>query len=267
MFIFKRVMFVILVLICISYAAGPAMVGADFTYRTMHIQRGMPWDPGSIMYDDAWINWGDFTAIVNFQQVLHKPSNAPKSKHNGHVKMGEFNEVDLILNYKHMYEKWGFSLEWCHCAFLTNVIPDMDFITLGLYTNFKIVNFSLVTYLDHLSEWEPKRNGLCFKPIIKASYTLGKLFTPSFEVSTNYALTGSNKFWFNVGHSYIVDVTATVGAKLVMPGDLGKYMSISGDINFATLVINRIIDDPYYKTNKFYGGIGLNFYVPMPKDK
>lgn len=236
----------ILLLALTIHSAAPAMIGADVGYKSKYVWRGIPFNSQSVLWPDVWINWNEITLTGFWSMDL--------TDTNGY--QGKITEFDVILDYSHTFKHASLSIGYYHFNFPNDQgFPSTGEFYTNIGTNLKVVNLTLSNYFDCIAV-----SGYWFSPSIAFSHTFKELFTPSLSFSVGYGSKKHNRFWMGVSKSGFTDFTSKLNLALVMPGNAGKYMSISADANIAKLLDEDFADAYKDKDFNFWAGFYINTY-------
>jgi len=224
-------------------AAAPTSLGVDIPVKGKYVWRGFCYNPEPVLWPDIWMTWNDFT-VTAFGSIDLTDANDYR---------GKINEFDFIMDYSHSFKYVAFSIGYSHYTFPNTGSSYTGELYSTVGTNFEYANIALKAYYDILAA-----GGLYISPEISASYSLG-LFEPSLTLSIGYGSRRHNAYWAAHSKSCMTDFTGAFGLVFTLPGKLGEYLSLSGDLNYAMLINKDLADDFGAKDKNFYGGVGINY--------
>lgn len=243
------------------FSASPVMVGADLTYKSQYIWRGIQFNGESVFWPDVWINWNELT-LMCFGSV--DVTDIRKLQ-------GEFTEVDFYLEYSHTFKPLSLTLGYAHYSYPGHLktLEGADFnysILKGsgefystLSTNLKVANLSASVWYDVLNA-----GGVYFNPAFTISHTIKDIFTPELKIGIGLADSDHNAHWIGLAQGGATDFTTNLTLALVLPGKLGNYLSIGTDLNYSK-VLNRDIEKTLksndMETSNFWFGFTVNGYL------
>lgn len=252
-----------LTIFSVAQAQAPAMVGGDLSMQTKYIWRGISFNDETVLWPDLWVNWNSLTLIM-FGSVDATDINERK---------GELTELDLYLEYLHEFKKLSLKVGYVQYAFPQNAKANdpIDYnysIAKGtgefystLSTNFKVLNLSTSVWCDLINV-----RGVYFQPSLTLSHTVKDLFTPELSLGLGMADSDHNAHWIGIAESGLTDFTTSLSLQLVMPGKLGSYLTVKGDLNFATVVdeeLKSTLKASNMETSNLWVGLSLNGYIDL----
>jgi hypothetical protein len=235
-------------------ATAPTSLGVDIPVQGKYVWRGFCYNPEPVLWPDIWMAW-DGLKITAFGSLDITDKNGYR---------GEIVEFDFILDYSHSFKYVALSIGYSHYTFPNTGDPYTGELYSTVGTNFECANIALKAYYDILDA-----GGLYISPEISASYSLG-LFEPSLTLSLGYGSKKHNSRWAKHEKSCMTDFTGVFGLVFNLPGKLGEYLSISGDLDYAVLINEDLADDfkedTGFKDKNFFWGIGINYSFSFVKD-
>ncbi len=247
------------------HSSSPVMVGADLTYKSQYIWRGIQFNSESVFWPDVWINWNELTFVV-FGSV--DMTDVTKRR-------GEFTEMDFFLEYSHSFKPLSLTLGYAHYSYPGHIesLDGADFnysISKGsgefystVTSNLKVINFGASVWYDIINA-----RGVYFNPSLTLSHTVKEIFTPELKLGLGLADSDHNAHWIGLAEGGATDFTTNLTLSLVMPGKLGNYLTIGTDVNYSKVLnsdLEKTLKSGGMETSNFWFGFTVNGYLSTVK--
>lgn len=237
-------------------ASAQPTAGADLSVQSKYIWRGMNFNDQAVFLPDAWLSWQGFTATL----VGELEMTDVYQRHN------QFTEVDYYLEYGRSFGPVGAALGYGHYVY-----PHTGTLSTGelygkLKSSLKIVEVSVSAFYD-----AEEAGGLYLSPQISRSLPL-KYVQPVLSLSAGYANKRHNRYYFldsttaGIDHSGFCDLTAGLGLSYGLPGPWGRYLTLSGNLNWSYILDEKLAAAfPDQRSNVWWG---LSLAVsPLPSSE
>ncbi|MFH1861827.1 MAG: TorF family putative porin [bacterium] len=240
----------ILAILCLNVttqATSPPTIGADLAIKSKYIWRGIPFNQEAVFWPDFWLYWNGFTfTAFGSMELTDIFGNQNK-----------FTEVDYYFDYTRSFGIVSANLGYAHYTY-----PNTEFKTTGeIYGKANVdlvfLKTALMVYYDVM-----EAQGIYITPQISKSFPM-PLVQPTLTLSLGYADKKHNGYWIGVEKAGFTDFTSTLNLSYAPPAPLGNYLSISGDLNYASILQSDLADVFGDDKENFWWGIGLHLtYTP-----
>lgn len=222
------------------------IISADVLVKSKHIWRGMPFNTEPVLWPDVWVNWYGATLTGWFSVDL------------AYVKSMQFADIAAIADYTHNLGQVSISLGYVHYMFpgYGGAFPTTGEAYAVAESGFGPVSVALAGYYDLIEV-----NGLYISSSLSATHTLGYA-TPTLSVSADYADGKPTNYYFVLDKTGLTDVTVALSLAVTPPGNLGNYLSFSGDLSFSKIIDSELTEQYTDDRNFFFGGSINIFYSP-----
>ena len=238
----------------------PINFGGTIEFESRYVWNGIDLSGGAVFQPSAWIAWKDFSLFLWTNMPLQNQMGLG----------GKIDEVDLGIEYNHLFEHLSFDIGFTYFVFpqtpkkevmtpdsSVTLVPSLSYeASLALGTRFKIANISLPIYFNLV------HGSLYLGPIVTIGYTFEGVLRP--EVTAKLGIGGKN---FNasqfgvgiVGKGSLNDFTTSLSLTSDFSGKLGNLLTIKGWVSYAVLLddsVQSFVGDGY---KNFWGGINFAF--------
>ncbi len=237
-----RLIMLSIIIVVFGYAGLPSF-GVDVPYRSDYVWRGAVFNDEAVLWPDLWANWQGFTFCLWGSFDLTDVKNEKMT----------FTDIAFFLDYTRPLGPVSATLGFAQYTYpgYNGAFPSTGEAYLKLSASAKIVQVSLAANVD-----VEEVDGFYISPGLSRSQTFGPITATA---SASCGLGDKNHNLYYYGHEVmgLADLTATLKLSYPLPGPLGKYLSLSGDVNYSRIIDADLAPDD---NGKFYWGIGLNGY-------
>lgn len=230
-----------------AQAGDLPIIGADLAVKSKYIWRGMPFNDEAVFWPDAWLYWSNLTVtIFGSMEMTDIYGNQNK-----------FTEVDCYFDYSRTLGNVGLSFGYAHYTY-----PNTDYLTTGEFYG-KVTGDAQFIQASLSAYWDVKEaEGFYITPSISRSFSTPYV-QPSLSLSVGYANKNHNIYYFGIDKSGFTDLTTTLSLSYAPPTSLGKYLAISGDLNYAVILDSELADAYPNAESNFWWGIGINLFYDL----
>jgi hypothetical protein len=168
----------------------------------------------------------------------------------------EFTDIAIFADYTRAFGPVNATLGFAQYTYpgYGGTFPSTGELYAKLFGSMKVVQGMLSANID-LEEV----NGYYISPSLSKSLSFGPV-TPTLTLSAGYSDKKHNAYYYGVEKAGLADLTGTLKLSYTLPGPMGKYLALSGDISYSRILDSELAPP---ENGKIYGGIGLNaFFTP-----
>jgi hypothetical protein len=233
------------ILVSASIQAQP-QAGIDLAYKSKYIWRGIPFNNESVLWPDAWVGYKGFTATV-WGSLEMTNSLGHRSR---------CTELDFYLDYTRSFGVIEASLGYSHFTYPHTTANQTGEAYMKAGVDLKYIQVGLGGYFDVIDV-----KGTYISLQISRDFTVGPIQT-DLTGSVGFANARNNLYWFGVEKAGWMDFTTGLNLSYSLPGNLGQYLSLSGDIDYSRLLDNDLAAAyPDHRDNVWFG-LGLAAAYP-----
>jgi uncharacterized protein (TIGR02001 family) len=229
----------------VGHAVAPT-IGADIPFRSKYVWRGAEFNSDPVLWPDLWFYWNGFTlcgwASIDLTDVKQEAM--------------EFTDIAVFADYTRAFGPVSATLGFAQYTYpgYAGAFPKTGELYAKLFGSMKVVQGMLSANID-LEEV----NGYYISPSLSKSLSFGSV-TPTLTLSAGYSDKKHNAYYYGFEKAGLADLTGTLKIAWTLPGSLGKYLALSGDISYSRILDSELAPP---ENGKIYGGIGLNaFFTP-----
>ncbi|MCX6638941.1 MAG: hypothetical protein NTW14_00450 [bacterium] len=234
-----------------------ATVGADAAFKSKYIFRGLPWNTESVFWPDVWFSSHGVTVTifgsVNLTDTLKDAA--------GNTNRNKVSELDYYFDYTRAFGRINASIGWAQYSYPNTFYPNTGELYLKAASDFKILTASVIGYFDL-----QMAKGAYISPKLSRAFTQNAIpgLTPTLNASVGYGNKNHHQYWFGMDKAGFCDFTGSLNLAYAPP-KWGAYMSVSGELGYAT-ILDKDIADLFKNVNgkdissNLWFGLGLNFF-------
>lgn len=239
---------ILLTLAGMSSSSVLPMIGIDLQMRNKYVWRGAVFNTEPVLWPDLWINWSGITFCTWGSLDLTDTKQ----------KQFQITDLSFYLDYTRaigpVTPTIGFVLYTYPGSAYGSAFPTTGEVYLKINGNLNYVQ-GLLTLNYDIKE----AKGLYISPSISKGFSLGPLGA-NLALALGLADGKHNAYYYGLDKFCLTDFGATLKINYIPPGNLSKYLTITGDINFAAIVDSELKEYIQSSTNtqNLHGGFGLS---------
>ncbi|MCX7994152.1 MAG: hypothetical protein N3A65_00025 [candidate division WOR-3 bacterium] len=239
---------ILLMLVELGNSAGLPTTGVDLQIRNKYVWRGAVFNTDPVLWPDLWINWNGVTFYTWGSCDLTG------------IKQKQMQLTDLafFLDYTRTIDPItptiGFALYTYPGSAYGSAFPTTGELYIKIGGDLKFVQGLLNLNYDVV-----EAKGLYISSSLSKGFSFGPLDL-TFTLSGGFANGKHNAYYYGLDKTCLTDFGATLKLSYLPPGDLSKFLAITGDINFVSIVDSELKDymQTYADVQNVHGGIGLS---------